>query len=255
MIQVKRLSLKLERAQILNDINFTAPPGELVAILGSNGAGKSTLMKCLAGLQAADSGSIEIGGQPLASMNATERAKNLSYLPQQRPIAWPICVEDVVALGRYAYGVHPGRLSATDQQIVDAMLASCNLNHLKHRPIDTLSGGEQARVHCARTFAAQAPLVLADEPTASLDPKHELEIMMLLKGYVGKSSTGIVVSHDPALAARFASRLIWLKCGMIVADGTAKETLTPELLGEVYEVEAEVSFAGAYPSINIHKPL
>ena len=161
-------------------------------------------------------------------------------MPQQRPLAWPNTVRDVVSLGRYAYGAAPGRLSAKDAAAVDAAIARCDLTGLAHRQTDTLSGGELARVHCARAFAAEAPLLIADEPVAALDPRHQFRIMDIIADFVAAGGGALVVLHDITLAARYASRMIWMKQGRIVADGAPEETLTAARMAEVYGVQARV---------------
>lgn len=255
LLTVDNLWVSTGQTRLLEQINLTMEPGELVAILGSNGAGKSTLLKCIAGLRDYDEGVISYQGNRLGSLDISERARCLSYLPQERPASWPLLVRDVVALGRFSYGVKLGSLSANEQELVSKAMADCNLSHLAERTIDSLSGGEQARVHCARTFVTEAPILLADEPTTSLDPKHQIEIMTLLQHYVSNTRSALVVLHDPALAARFADRLIWLKQGRIVSQGTPAETLTRDTLEQVYDINAEVVPGTRYPAIEIHGSL
>jgi iron complex transport system ATP-binding protein len=253
-VQIRDLSLVIENRDILRGVNLSMSTGELVVILGSNGAGKSTLMKCALGLLDQSTGTVSVDGQAVGSLSSLDKAKKLSYLPQKRPMAWPILVKDVVALGRFAYGTSIGRLSGEDKAAVSRAIHQCDLDDLKDRRIDTLSGGETTRVHCARTFAAEAPLLFADEPTTALDPRHQLDIMSLLKSYVSPSRGALVVAHEPALAARFADRLVWMKDGEIVADGSPAETLNASLLETVYDVEARVSFNGDRPAVDFIKP-
>ena len=157
-----------------------------------------------------------------------------------RPLAWPNRVRDVVALGRFSHGVAPGKLSGHDAEAVTRALMACDLSDLKDRTMDTLSGGELARVHCARAFAAEAPLLIADEPTAALDPRHQFRILDLIRKYVETGGGAMIVLHDIELAARYASRLIWMKGGKILADGPVGVTLTPERLAEIYGVSARI---------------
>ena len=147
----------------------------------------------------------------------------------------------MVSLGRYAWGCSLGRPGAEDLRAVNAALTSCDLLDLAGRPTDTLSGGELARVHCARAFATEAPLLFADEPVASLDPRHALRIMELIRGYVAAGAGALVVLHDVSLAARFAHRLIWMRDGRIVADGTPEATLTEGRMAEIYQVRARIN--------------
>ena len=168
------------------------------------------------------------------------RARRASYLPQRRPLAWPSPVRDVVALGRFSHGAALGRLGDADRQAVAVALEACDLTALADRAADTLSGGELARVHFARAFAAEAPLLIADEPVAALDPRHQHRIMELVRSFVDTGGGALIVLHDVALAARFADRLLWMLDGRMVADGTPAGTLSAERLAEVYGVKAGV---------------
>lgn len=253
-LKIQNLSAQVNDLVLLNHIDLTINPGELVVILGSNGAGKSTLLKCLTGLQTCNADAVRWGDQELQDLDNASRAKILSYLPQERPTSWPLRVKDVVALGRYSYGVGAGQLTPENKAAINRAISACHLTQLQDRSINTLSGGEQARVHLARTFAAEAPLLIADEPTTSLDPRHQLEIMMLLHEYVGEHRAALIVLHEPELAARFADRLIWMKSGKIIADGTPKATLTPETLNQVYDVEAQVDLERETPSVHFIGP-
>ena len=214
--------------------------GELVVILGPNGAGKTTLLKTAMGLIEPDSGQVFCAGINSQALSPIERARHISYLPQIRPMAWPNTVRDVVALGRYSHGASLGRLKQADKIAVDAAIAACDLGHLSARRVDNLSGGELARMHCARAFAAQAPLLIADEPVAALDLRHQFRIMDLMQDYVTQGGGALIVLHDINLAAKYADRLIWIKGGRIIAKGSPKATLTPERLAQIYDIRARV---------------
>lgn len=237
---VSNLTIKAKDTTLVEQASFDLNPGELVVLLGPNGAGKTSLLRGALGLQKPAEGQTQLGGAPVTSLTASERAQKIAYLPQIRPLAWPHRVKDVVTLGRFSHGASLGKLSPVDAAAVNGALAACDLDKLSERGTDTLSGGELARVHCARAFAAQAPLLIADEPTAALDPRHQFRILDLIKSYVEQGGGALLVLHDIELAARYASRLIWMKDGRIVADGSVKETLTPERLAETYGVAAQV---------------
>ena len=169
-----------------------------------------------------------------------ERERSLAYLPQIRQLAWPNIVRDVVALGRFSHGAALGHLRGADAAAVDRAIQACDLAHLVDRQADTLSGGELVRMHCARVFATEAPLLVADEPIAALDPRHQFRILDLIADYVEQGGGALVVLHDIGLAARYASRLIWMNRGRIVADGPPGETLTQERIEDIYNVRARV---------------
>lgn len=240
-LTISDLTIRAKQATLVDRASTQLNSGELVVLLGPNGAGKTSLIRGALGLIKPASGASELEGRAVSSLSPTERAQQISYLPQIRPLAWPNRVSDVVALGRFSHGATIGRLSDEDQAAVDSALSACDLAHLKDRSADTLSGGELARMHCARAFAANAPLLVADEPIAALDPRHQFRILDLIKSYVDQGGGALLVLHDIELAARYASRLIWMKDGHIVADGPVEDTLSAERLAEVYGVSATVS--------------
>jgi len=236
----ENITVKAEGETLVQDVSFTLQPDELVALLGPNGAGKTTLLRSALGFIKTETGHVTLGGEIVQSLSPLERARQVAYLPQTRPLAWPITVRDVVALGRYSHGGSLGRLGSEDAAAVDKAITDCDITHLASRKTDTLSGGEIARMHCARAFAAQAPLLIADEPVASLDPRHQFRVMDLIKGFVAQGSGALVVLHDIALAAKYADRLIWIKDGIIHADGPPQETLNAKRLADIYGVGAKV---------------
>lgn len=240
-LRISDLSIRAKQTVLVDRASTELKTGELVVLLGPNGAGKTSLIRGALGLIKPASGASELDGRAVASLSPTERAQLISYLPQIRPLAWPNRVRDVVALGRFSHGATIGRLSAEDRAAVDTAISACDLTHLQDRSADTLSGGELARMHCARAFAANAPLLVADEPIAALDPRHQFRILDLIKSYVDQGGGALLVLHDIELAARYASRLIWMKDGRIVADGSVEETLSADRLAEVYGVSATVS--------------
>ena len=236
----QNLSVKAASTFLVREANLRLIPGELVALLGPNGAGKTSLLRAALGLEKRSEGLAALDGTDSEKLSPMQRARRVAYLPQQRPLAWPNTVRDVVSLGRFAYGAAPGKLGTADAEAVDRAIEHCGLTDLSNRNTDTLSGGELARVHCARAFAADAPLLVADEPVAALDPHHQFSTMDIVRQFVDDGGGALVVLHDIALAARYATRMVWMKDSRIVADGPPEETLTPERLADVYSVRARV---------------
>ncbi len=239
-LRAQDIDVTLGQRQVLHGASVRVRPGEMVALLGPNGAGKTMLLRAVLGLVKRSRGSVQAGDDDPARLAASERARRVAYLPQSRPLAWPVRVRDVVALGRFAHGASPGRLRGEDAAAVERALAACDLHALADRSCDTLSGGELSRTHMARTMATEAPTLLADEPTEALDPLHQHQVLSLIRSYADAGNGALVVLHEAALAARFADRLVWIRAGRIVADGPPGETLTPERMAEVYGVRATV---------------
>ncbi len=242
MIDLEAIGITVEQdgKALVDNASLTLPAGSLTALLGPNGAGKTSLLQVLTGLRHPSSGTVSLDGQPLSRLTAIERARKIAYLPQTRAVVWPVKVREVVALGRFAHGIVTGRLSGEDALAVDRALNACDLDALANRSCDSLSGGELARVHCARAFAADAPLLIADEPTSALDPRHAFDIMTLVQAFVRAGGSALVVLHDIALAARYADQLLWMQHGRIVSQGSVTDTLTPARLADVFGVSAQV---------------
>ena len=234
------LTLQAKDDLLVDDASFRLSPGELIVLLGPNGAGKTSLIRASLGLEKPSRGLATLSGADTHSLSPIARARGVAYLPQIRPLAWPNTVRDVVALGRFSHGAALGRLKGGDSKAVERAIKACDLTHLAHRSADTLSGGELARMHCARAFAAEAPLLIADEPTSALDPRHQYRILDMITAFVEQGGGALVVLHDIQLAARYASRLIWMQNGRIMADGPPAETLTAGRLETVYGIRASV---------------
>lgn len=234
MLSIKDLCIERDGATLLREINLSAGAGEFVCVVGPNGAGKSTLLRAIAGVGRI-SGTVLIDGAEISAMTAVRRAKTIAYLPQARDVHWAITAEAVVSLGRFAYSA-PHRLSPADRAAVERALAATDSTSFRSRVASTLSGGEQARIHLARALAAEAPVLIADEPTAALDLRHALSIIALLRAKADTGGLVIAALHDLDLARRFCTRLVVMNEGKIAADGALADALTPERLATVFGV-------------------
>ena len=207
-----------------------------MALVGPNGAGKTTLLRALAGL-IESTGAITVGGDALTDLSLRERALRFGYLPQGHVVHWPLPVRDVVALGRYPHGAtDPDRLAPHDRDAVARAMVATAITDFGDRRVTELSGGERCRVALARVLALEAPIVLADEPTASLDPRYQLDVMQTLRKAADQGMLVIVVTHDLGLAARFADRVLVLSDGKLVADGPPAQALSEQMVGDVFRV-------------------
>jgi iron complex transport system ATP-binding protein len=230
------LSASLGKRVVLSDISLALPRRHLVALVGPNGAGKTTLLRALAGLLASE-GTIEVCGDALPSLTLRERARRFAYLPQGRQMYWPLPAKDIVALGRYPHGaVDPARLTETDAAAVMRAMQATDVVSLSDRPVTELSGGERSRVALARVLAVEAPVLLADEPTASLDPRYQIEVMTRLRTAADSGVLVIVVTHDLGLAARFAGIVLVLSDGRLVSQGPPAGALSETVIADVFRV-------------------
>ncbi len=234
---------------LLKEVSFAVQPGELVGLVGANGAGKSSLMHVLAGLRTPSEGEILLHGKPLDRVDKRECAQKLAYLPQSRLVHWPIKVRDLVALGRLPYLRPFAKSTGTDREAIERALAMTDTAQFAERQADTLSGGELARVLLARALAQTPTVLLADEPTAALDPAYQFRILNLLRRAVGQGIAVVAVLHDLALAARYCDRLILLHQGGIHKAGKPADVLTEETVETVYGVRVRVFDAGGGLSV------
>jgi iron complex transport system ATP-binding protein len=236
-LTANEITVRLGGTTIVERASLTLRGGEFVALVGPNGAGKTTLIRALAGLVPAD-GAITLGGKPLQTINPRERARAIAYLPQGHIFHWPMSVESIVMLGRAPHGDPFSSTTPDDRAAVERALATTETMAFAQRAVTTLSGGEKARVALARALATQASVLLADEPTASLDPRHQLVVMELLRSAAHNGNAILAILHDLTLAARFADRVLVMERGRIVADGPPADALAPERLAAVFGIEA-----------------
>ncbi|MBB5045450.1 iron complex transport system ATP-binding protein [Rhodopseudomonas rhenobacensis] len=232
------LGVELAGRAVLRDVSLTLAPKHLVALVGPNGAGKTTLLRALAGLLPS-TGDITVGGAALTALSLRERALRFAYLPQGHVVHWPLPARDIVALGRYPHGAtDPSRLGPIDDAAVRRAMLATDTVGLAERRVTELSGGERSRVALARVLAVEAPVLLADEPTASLDPRYQLDVMQYLRDAADSGTLVIVVTHDLGLAARFADSVLVLADGRLAAQGAPAEALTDTVLTKVFRVSA-----------------
>jgi iron complex transport system ATP-binding protein len=254
LFEARNLSVNLGTRRVVAEANVSLAAGELVLLVGPNGAGKTTLIKAMAGLIPAD-GTIALGGEDLASMPARLRARRLAYLPQGHDFSWPLPVADIVALGRHPHADPFAQVSAEDRAAVSQALEATGVMAFADRPVTMLSGGERARVALARVLATQAQVVLADEPTMSLDPRHQFVVMDLLRKVARAGGAVLAVVHDLALAARYADRVLVLDRGRIVAEGPPDMALSADRIAETFGVAADVVALGAVAVPIVRGPL
>ena len=237
LLQARDVTVRLGKAAVVENASLPLHAGELVALVGPNGAGKTTLMRALAGLLPAE-GAITFSGEPLETLGRRRRARAVAYLPQGHVFHWPMHVDAVVALGRYPHGDPFSTPSPQDRAAVSRALERTATTAFADRSVITLSGGERARVALARAHATEAPVLLADEPTASLDPRHQLIVMDLLRQAARDGGAVLAILHDLTLAARFADRVLVMDRGKIVADAAPAEALSPQRIAQVFGVDA-----------------
>jgi len=226
---------------VLEDITVTFAAGRLTAVIGPNGAGKSTLLEVAAGLLRPSAGVVALGGEPLPSIGRKALARRRAYLPQRATVEWPISVERVVALGLTPSLPAFGDMPATLLPAVDEAMAACDLEALRTREATNLSGGELARVMLARAIVGDPELLIVDEPTAGLDPRHAIDATRRLRARADAGRTVIMAIHDLDLALRFADDVVAIREGTLLASGPVSDVMTEDMLSLLYDVRVRIS--------------
>ena len=207
--------------------------GECVAIVGPNGAGKTTALRALLGVVPLEAGRAQVLGRDVASWGRAELAQVVAALGQREEPVFPVTAREAVQMGRYPHLGPWRRPSPADEAAVERAMQRADVMQLSKRWVQTLSGGEWQRVRIARALAQEPRGLVLDEPTASLDLRHEMELFELVAGLVREGLAAIIVSHHLNAAARFADRLVVMSAGRIVADGPPARVLEASLLSDV----------------------
>ncbi len=241
ILELSQLSFAYRQNRVLHDVNLQITRGEFVGIIGPNGAGKSTLLKILAALYPPETGTYRLLGKNLLKWKRKALAKKIGYVPQSVDLTFNFTVRQVIEMGRYPYfqGLTGGDPQA--EQYIQQAIEICDLQGLEMRFFPSLSGGEKQRVLIASALAQNTDILLLDEPTASLDLKHQIATLKLLKRLSKKNNrTVVLVTHEINLAAQFCDRLLLLNKGRVVKDGAPDQVLQFTLIQEVYGVNVYI---------------
>ena len=247
-LSLKSVSLKLDNRQILKDVSLEINEGEIVSVIGPNGAGKSTLLNVLSGDISPDSGNTTYDNKQLNKISIQERAFTRSVMSQMQTLVFNFNVKDVIEMGWLQRG--NSDFSSNFSMAFEAVTTECNVNNLVHRKFNSLSGGEQRRVHFARTLlqlwrpsqSNDPRYLLLDEPTANLDLSSEMLLMNILKARATSNVGILVILHDLNLASHFADKIAIMKNGEIKAFGKPEEIMTDDFLTSIYEVPIKVKY-------------
>lgn len=243
-ITLSHVTVRRGPRAVLNQVNAHFKSRELTAVIGPNGAGKSTLLGVATGLLAPDSGEIMLGRERLAAIGRKELAQRRAFLPQRASAEWPISVERVVALGLTPNLPAFGGLPPSLLPAIDDALRECDLLAMRHRPVTALSGGELARTMFARAIVGDPEILIVDEPTAGLDPRHAIDVVRRLRERADGGRTVVMAIHDLDLVLRHADAVVALRDGQLFAAGTVAEVMTDAMLSALYDVQVRVIHDG-----------
>ena len=253
MIRVEKLSVRRGRRQVLTDINLGVAAGECVVMVGPNGAGKTTLLQAVMGLLPDCAGRVLIQNKPVSRWSRRALARRVVYVAQEHEGFGGFAVGDVITAARYAYVSAVGRASRQDTEAVEQAVSQCGIEPLIERTLDTLSSGERQKVWLAAAVAQASPIMLLDEPTTALDPRHQAELVALMRQLLGAGRTMVIVSHDLNLPAWMGGRVVALGEGRIVFDGQAGAFLDTERLDDIFQTEFFLlpRAAGELPAVQL----
>ena len=240
-LETAGLNIAYENRLIVDDLNIQIPQGKITALVGANGSGKSTILKTMARLMQPKTGQVLLDGKSIHKQSTREVAKQLAILPQNPTAPEGLTVTELISYGRFPYQKGFGSLQAEDKKMIEWAIESTRLQEFHDRPIDQLSGGQRQRAWIAMALAQDTDILFLDEPTTFLDMAHQLEVLQLLEELnVTAKRTIVMVVHDLNHASRYAHHMIAIKQGKAAATGTPKEVMTPDVLREVFGIEADI---------------
>ncbi|MFB6220766.1 MAG: ATP-binding cassette domain-containing protein [Halolamina sp.] len=241
VLTVSDLAVSLGGAEILGGVNLSVDAGELVGLVGPNGAGKTTLLRAIRGTLVPDSGGVEIADEDIHGLGSKAASRLVATVPQDTSVSFEFSVRETVEMGRTPHLPRFGGMDEADYDAVERAMARTDVAALADRPVTDISGGERSRVLLARALAQDTPLLLLDEPTASLDLNHQLRTFDTVAELTESGRAALAAIHDLNLAARYCDRLVVVAGGGVLADGPPETILNGETLQNAFDTDAVVT--------------
>lgn len=240
-LETSKLDIAYEERLIVEDLNIQIPQGQITALVGANGSGKSTILKTMARIMNPKGGQVLLDGKSIHKQSTREVAKQLAILPQNPTAPEGLTVTELVSYGRFPYQKGFGSMRPEDKRMIEWAIEVTGMNEFHDRPIDQLSGGQRQRAWIAMALAQETDILFLDEPTTFLDMAHQLEVLQLLEMLnTTANRTIVMVVHDLNHASRYAHHMIGIKKGKAVATGSPVEVMNPDVLREVFNIEADI---------------
>ncbi|MDT3424773.1 iron complex transport system ATP-binding protein [Paenibacillus forsythiae] len=240
-LNAAQLSIGYAESIIVKDLNLSIPTGKITALVGANGSGKSTILKTMARLMKPASGNVLLDGKSIHTQPTKDVARQLAILPQNPTAPDGLTVSELVGYGRYPHQKGFGTLTHEDRNIISTAIEVTGMKAFSDRPIERLSGGQRQRAWIAMALAQQTDILFLDEPTTYLDMAHQLEVLQLLQVLNEREGrTIIMVVHDLNHASRYAQHMVAIKSGTVISEGAPVDVMTPEVLREVFGIEADI---------------
>ncbi|MGO1060397.1 iron ABC transporter ATP-binding protein [Planococcus sp. FY231025] len=239
MIQVRELTKLYGKKQVVENVSVDIRRGQITSFIGPNGAGKSTLLSMVSRLLDADTGEVLIDSTNMKKLKSNEFSKRVSILKQSNYMNVRLTIRELVSFGRFPYS--KGRLNDEDEKMVDQAIGYMDLKEMEDMYLDELSGGQRQRAFIAMVIAQDTDYVLLDEPLNNLDMKHSVQIMKILRRLVDElGKTVVIVLHDINFASVYSDRIVALKNGRVVKDGTTEEIIQSDALKEIYDMDIPI---------------
>jgi len=239
-LEFESVAVELSGNPVLRNVSLRVGPGEVVGLLGRNGAGKTTLLRLATRALVPSSGSIRLGGRPLAELSRRELARSVATVAQDLYVPFPFLAGEIVLMGRAPHQGLLGFESPGDLARAREAMDLVGIARLADRPLGELSGGERQLVMFARALVQQPEILLLDEPTSHLDLRHRIDVLRIVRRFARQGHGALVVSHDLGLAARTCDRVVVLSDGQVLAEGEPAAVLTPEVLHEAFGIDADI---------------
>jgi iron complex transport system ATP-binding protein len=241
MIETKGLTFAYTEKPVINNVSLNFQAGEFTGVIGPNGSGKSTLLKLIGGILPSPSETVFFKNRELGHYKKKDLAASISWIPQEKQMAFSFKVIDIVLMGRHPYLSALSFEGESDYQIAEEAMRQTQVLEFAQRSFNEISGGEKQRVMIASAISQKPEVMLLDEPTSALDIKYQIEILSILNRLNEQENKSLVLAmHDLHLASKFCKRLVLLKEGRVFCEGTPAEVLKKEILEEVYEVKVKI---------------